>query len=1245
MTSAESCTVLESCALVAPVTALEFLRDDYLLTGQGPILTLFSLEGSPRLRASQNVLQNFRIHGIRPKPQTCHDAHDAKPNPDQPTSDEITELAIFGGKGLRLINVSPCGRGLEVAGPLMELQDWVLDVSWLMDEPCPLLGVSIAHNAAILLEPQSGKVLSLCSCAEACLLYSALLIGQSWEESVLVGGTVFNQLVLWRPGRTGTGRQCQAGTQACALTDAQVERRLLGHSGVIFSLFYLQSSGWLASASDDRSVRLWHVGELSGSGGCGVEVPTCLRVLYGHQARVFCVRLSPGWVFSAGEDGACLLWEWEGEGRVGRTLKSHRSGGIRSLAVSNASVGKRSRWVATGGADGGVRLWKVVEQSTNSELKVEVEKEDSQMDLGFEGIGCPKVVRSVGGGHTVVTCTDQGQVSMRQDGSWKEIWHGGPDFQSYCVMEVVCIQGVWVCAVGNLNGGVQVFPLRQPGGGTFLQASEGKIHSLQWVERRKGACSRGSWCLLASGSEGLVQRWTVEVAENEETGLFLVLRKMTPFLLPPCAKQWLTAAVTVTIHSGKKKVLWVCGDRRGSLLLYKDEKEKSQRESVQEEDTQERVVGINAPIPPVATLFGVHGKQGVTSVCERRGVCYSTGRDGCVRVLALNKDSLNVRRVHHACKGMDWLEKVLFLDCNQGETWKDGNVDDENEKEHEEEEVEEREDRTSERALENGQVDRNVEERDEGDSEKGTFFEARFLMAGFHSVEFVLWDPIRQEKVFTAACGGGHRSWAYIPSSGDQTLEQGTLIFIKQGTIMASRSLASSTTEIRGHTLREGLHGRGLACVCRLGELSKPGDSSEKWEVLVTGGEDTTVNVLAVRPDQGTVKVLAVIADHISNIRTLAAVPRGAKGDETNGRCRDMSFSTLVFSAGGRAQLQCYRLLIGWDEQTNLPTCQVTQIAGHRLDEKWERRRNRHKTVKMDPETRYMSMAVVQDGVEEVLLALACSDGAVRIFSVGEDSRKVELLWESFYHQRCVLSVASYSLEDIYGKQHVLLLSGATDGAVALWDLTAVLDSKSGDSWLGPSVPCLSVPVHQSGVNALVISKQRHQQTPDDIITMATGGDDGQLSVMKIKVEMNQSDQTESLCPQLLSHWSVPLAHSAPLTALTTLSSARWASASPDQRVCVWRLCDDGLHHQGAMFTHTADAAGVWAWQREEPNIEGGAYVVVCGQGLQLLKLMERRREEEEKEEEKEGKETDRLRTKEIERRKVVFGDRNKQKM
>ncbi|XP_066499884.1 WD repeat-containing protein 6 isoform X2 [Hoplias malabaricus] len=1199
-------TVLESSVLVAPVTALEFLGDDYLLTGVGPILSIFSLQDAQKQTVSVNVLHNYCIHGIQPKKQNNSDAI----FPERATIQDDVELVVFGGKGVRLIKVRSSGHSLEVVGPLLELEDWVLDVSWLKcEDVCPLLGISLAHNAALLLEPLSGQVLALCSCVEACLLYSAILIGPNWDTSVLVGGTVFNQLVLWRPG----------GARADNL--AHVERRLLGHNGVIFSLCYLQSSGWLASASDDRSVRLWHVGKLGGDGGCGEEKPTCLRVLYGHQARVFCVRLSPDVVYSAGEDGACLLWKWEGDGRVGRTLKGHRSGGIRALAVSQNSVGEGRKWVATGGADGGIRLWQVMEQSNKKE------EDENQTDLGFCGQGSPKVVRSVGGHDGVLVCTDRGEVFLHQHGLWKAVWKGGPEFQSYCVMEVAQMktlssdEGVWVCAVGNLNGGVQVFSLNNPGAGMFLQECEGKIHSLQWVE----GWGNRSWCLLVSGSEGLVYRWTVEM-DVDETGPVLTLNKMKPFLLPPCAKRWLTAAVLLP-HA--KDGLWVCGDRRGSLLLYREMKSSEENKDSVERVNECTEDGVSALISPVSTLFGIHGKQGVTSVCEHQGVCYSTGRDGCVRILTVRGDSLNVRQIQRACKGMEWLEKVLFIDGNECKLGphceRQGTRDEECDGQ-----------RTAQRVLENGHESvksNNGEERltkAKGDGE--IVSEVRFVMVGFHSVQFVLWDPLRQEKLFSVACGGGHRSWAYIcPSSeahpSNHILVQGTLLFIKQGAVMASRSLTSSTTEVRGHTLREGLHGRGLGCVRRLGSVSKSVLSSEACEVFITGGEDTTVSVLAVKPEQGTVKVLAVIADHISSVRTLAAVPRDEKKDRWTEP--SSSISTLMFSAGGRAQLQCYYLLIGWDEQLNWPVCQVTQIAGHRLDEQWERRKNRHKTVKMDPETRYMSMTVLQNGTDEVFLALACSDGAVRIFTLREDNKKMELLWESFYHKRCVLSVASCSLEDQHGKQHVLLFSGATDGAVALWDLTAVLDSKYADSWHGPSAPCFSFPVHQSGVNTLVIPEHHEVVENKDIITLASGGDDGKLSVMKIKVDLSHP---EAVCPQLLSHWSVPLAHSAPLTALSTLDSTLFVSTSPDQRVCVWRLCEDGLQHQGTIFSHTADAAGLWVWHKEGLNPEGGAYVVVCGQGLQLLKLTERDKEDLE--------ETERMRPKEQDRQKVVFADR-----
>lgn len=912
------------------------------LPGEGPILSIFSLQASPKQCMSLSVLHNYRIHGIQPK----HQYKSGDDFPKRPACDDRLELVIFGGKGLRLINVRTCDDGLEVAGPLIELQDWVLDVSWLKGEGCLLLGVSLAHNAILLLEPQSGTVRALFSCAEACLLYSALLIGSSWESSVLVGGTVFNQLVLWRPrGVTVDNR-------------SQVEKRLLGHNGVIFSLCYLQSSGLLASASDDRSVRVWHVGSLGGAGGCGVELGTCLQVLYGHQARVFCVRLSPGRVFSAGEDGACLLWDLEGGGRVARTLKGHRSGGIRALAVRRASVGERSRWLATGGADGGLRLWQVLEQS-------EEKHSENQTDLDFCGRGSPKAVRSVGG--DVLVCTDQGEVFLYQDSLWTALWSGGPEFQSYCVMDVAYIrlqnsdESVWVCAVGNLNGGVQVFPLHRPDAGMFLRAGEGKIHSLQAVQVQ--GSGGFSWCLLASGSEGLVSRWTVEVDEDE-TGPVLMLKKMKPFLLPPCAKRWLTSAVMLQCE---KDALWVCGDRRGSLLLYREEIRGGRGE--EEKDTKdsaeilENTLGdVITPVSPVNTLFGIHGKQGVTSVCERQGLCYSTGRDGCVRVLTVRNDSLSVRRTQRACKGMEWLEKVLFLPPSEAEPH--------SENQRIRDESEEKEKRTTETVLEIGEKrDRSdddltekakvrqkwPESKRDGKTRGESVSEASFVMAGFHSVHFVLWDPLTQEKLFSVICGGGHRSWAYIhPSSGEahplnHSLRQGTLVFIKQGAVVASRPLSSPATEVRSHTLREGLHGRGLACVCRLGSISKAENSSEAWEVLITGGEDTTVTVLAVKPEQGMMKVLTIISDHISNVRTLAAVPRGAKEQETNS---SSSFSTLVFSAGGRAQLQCYHLLIGWDKQFNWPVCQVTQIAGHRLDEQWERRRNRHKTVKMDPETR-----------------------------------------------------------------------------------------------------------------------------------------------------------------------------------------------------------------------------------------------------------------------------------------------------
>ncbi|KAK2897868.1 WD repeat-containing protein 6 [Channa argus] len=1219
---------METAALVAPVTALEFLNNAFLLTGEGPVLQVYSLHPRPKACASLNVLQHFRIHGIRPRryatvPAESCDAgayRKKKPELSSSTQSNLFDLAVFGGKSVRLVrlHVDLQDGGylcLEILGPLMQLQDWALDARWLSGDNHSLLCVAVAHNSALLLDVVTGTVLSQHSCLEGCLLYSALLlVHNSWADTVFVGGTVFNQLVLWKPGGGNDSEN-----------KASVERRLHGHSGVIFSISYLQEKGWLASASDDRSVRVWNVGVLGGPGGkCGDLNPACLRVLYGHQARVFSVHLSTEKVFSAGEDGACLVWDWAGGGKVVQTLKGHRAGGVRALAISKVT-GDKERWVATGGADGGVRLWRVKETEERKEEMKETVTE-KLTDLMFPGQGTPKVVCIAGEENAnwtqseFVVCTDQGTVYKYSAWQWEIIWQGPSEFQSYCVMETVSISSkestakVHLCAVGNLSGSIHVFPISHPQSGITLSGGSGKIHSLIWQEQGE------SVCLLASGAEGLVYRWCIEVKSKENCSLVLVVSPLSSFLLPPCAKRWLTAAVC--LHSQLQENLWVCGDRRGSLLLFQEEKAHLQKkkddgeagdlfltgtEKAKVEQNESDGNQINTimkqretkevndlRLQPLSCLFGVHGKQGVTSVCEYHGLLYSTGRDGCVRVFRVQPTppenleenrtgkpvekngnfQLVILRVQRACKGMEWLERVLILKS----------------------EIPEEEEFTYEETTE----------------DKGK--ESRFVIVGFHAVHFVVWDPVRQERLLAVPCGGGHRSWRLWPSNRGVWPGYGALVFIKKGAVLASHlpgeepNGAGRAGMTGGLILREGIHGRGIGCVCRLGkitvaenDLQTTGNMTEveeieeetqegHWEVVVTGGEDTSLTVLAIQSNSGSIKVLSVITDHISSVRTVTAVT-SKMGDSEN---QSQSISALLVSAGGRAQMQCYRLSIGWDRQRLVPSCQVIQVASHRLDEQWEKRRNRHKMVKMNPETRYMSVVVVDEATDCVLIALGCSDGAVRLFSVSEVKRQINLLWESFYHQRCVLTVATCSTEADEGNRYKLLFSAATDGKIAVWNLTEALSSANDAS--APPIPCLSISAHQSGVNSLAVwTDKPGQKEVGCLVTVASGGDDGQLTVSRIRLQFPETGNISEplsfletplqplnrLQLHLHAQSHVPLAHAAPTTALKLLRPGHLVSTSSDQRVCLWRVFSTGISHRRTLFSHVADAAGLAVWEEQ----------------------------------------------------------------
>lgn len=187
--------------------------------------------------------------------------------------------------------------------------------------------------------------------------------------------------------------------------------------------------------------------------------------------------------------------------------------------------------------------------------------------------------------------------------------------------------------------------------------------------------------------------------------------------------------------------------------------------------------------------------------------------------------------------------------------------------------------------------------------------------------------------------------------------------------------------------------------------------------------------------------------------------------------------------------------------------------------------------------------------------------------------------------------------------RYTLLFSAATDGKIAVWDLTEASSvSAITKNTPVPSAPCLSVPAHQSGINSLAAWVDK--QGSGCQVTVASGGDDGQLTVSVIKVQFPKEPTTGgsressqiSGCPSppqqqpfqpsrlvfhLNSQHRVPTAHAAPLTSLKLLRPGLVVSTSADQRVCLWEVGSAGVRQIGSLCSHVADAAGLAVWEAQ----------------------------------------------------------------
>lgn len=838
----------------------------YLCLGEGPDLLVYNLDFGGHLRMVkrvQNLLGHFLIHGFRVRPEPKGDL------------DSEAMIAVFGSKGLRIVKVSWGQSHLRELwrSDLWNMSDWIWDVRWLEGN----VALALGHNSVVLYDPVIGCMLQDVPCTDRCTLSSACLIGDTWKELTIVAGGVSNELLVWYP--------------ATALTDKKPvapDRRVSGHVGVIFSMSYLESKGLLATASEDRSVRIWKVGDLRVPGGRVQNVGHC----FGHSARVWQVKLLDNYLISAGEDCVCLVWSHEGE--ILQAFRGHRGRGIRAIATH-----ERQTWVITGGDDSGIRLWHLASRGYPG-LGVS--------SLCFRSPSRPGALKAVtlAGSWRVLAVTDVGSLYLYdlEVKCWEQLLEDNR-FQSYCLLEAAPgPEGFGLCALANGEGLVKVVPINTPTAALDLHLFPGKVHSLSWALR-----GYEELLLLASGPGGVVACLEISAAP---TGKAIFAKERCRYLLPQSKQRWHTCSAFLPPGD-----FLVCGDRRGSVLLFpvrpclfKKPGAGSKAVTAAEAPgagngngsggSEKVVTGIG----PVSTLHALHGKQGVTSVTCHSGYVYSTGRDGSYYQLFVHGGHLQPVLRQKACRGMNWVAGLRMVP--------DGSM----------------------------------------------------VILGFHANEFVVWSPRSHEKLHIVNCGGGHRSWAFSDTEAAMAFA-----YLKDGEVMLYRALGGC---IRPNViLREGLHGREITCVKRVGTLTlgpefevpnlehpdslEPGSEGPGLtDIVITGSEDTTVCVLALPTTTGSAHALTSVCNHISSVRALAVWGVGTPGGPQDTR---PGLTAQVVSAGGRAEIHCFSIMVTPDASTpSRLACHVMHLSSHRLDEYWDRQRNRHRMIKVDPETRYCSL-------------------------------------------------------------------------------------------------------------------------------------------------------------------------------------------------------------------------------------------------------------------------------------------------
>ncbi|XP_072376945.1 tRNA (34-2'-O)-methyltransferase regulator WDR6 [Diabrotica undecimpunctata] len=240
-------------------------------------------------------------------------------------------------------------------------------------------------------------------CQEKCILYSAHICYNEYDKLVLLSGTVFNEVLIWKVKRN-------------EFTNVPVFKRLKKHDGVIFCIHYNEDNGIICSTSDDRSAILWKVENTNLSLELNREHPNIFPIcqVYGHLSRVFRCLVLKDCFITAGEDSLINIWKLDG--KLARKVEANQNSPIWALDFD-----EKDNVVLSGGGNGGVYAFSLI-----NDIKEE--------KICLPNSEKPKIVGILLSGNFVVF-SECGVLYFYNNRSWVSV-KTFEDLKSYVVMKV-----------------------------------------------------------------------------------------------------------------------------------------------------------------------------------------------------------------------------------------------------------------------------------------------------------------------------------------------------------------------------------------------------------------------------------------------------------------------------------------------------------------------------------------------------------------------------------------------------------------------------------------------------------------------------------------------------------------------------------------------------------------------------------------------------------------------------------------